>query len=442
MNDMDADGDRLMAPLRELRLRPDGIDVSAAMRQGRRRYHLIRVALMGGVVGLTTVVGLTATFVLEQRVARGPIPSDLSPPVGGPAFCTVDTLPPPVSGTRAVAVAVDPTGRFIIGRVDTDGQDSDGQGSPAIIASGGTRPSVKTVQSWPRRAVIWDNGTPSLIEAPDSVLQLDAVNSSGVAVGTSTGKDGGSVAVVYRKGTLTPLAGGIAAQWIGEDGRIGGHLSDAAGGGVAVWATPDAQPVPLVGVPNGSTAHITSIAADGTVVGWAAPPPLRHNPQDVENSPRGDTGYLWRLNGVATALPMPTLPGRKVVGFVPMSLNGDRIFGVAYVEGTSIERRLIWMDIPSPAATEYPADAQLVTGQSANARGWFTGGFDDRLDTTPAIATPDGRLDLPTVSGIVGQTARGANADGTVIVGNAYEPATRTDQALVWHCPHHRLRSS
>jgi hypothetical protein len=441
MNNMDTDGGRLLAPLRELRPEPDGIDVSAAMRQGRRRYHLMRVAQTASVLGLTAVVSLTAAFVLQQPADRGPIRSDLSPPVGGPAFCTLDTLPSPVPETRALAVAVDPSGRYIIGRVDTDGPNTNGQTPPAIIASGGTRTSVKTAQSWPRHAVIWDNGTPSLIEAPGSVLQLDAVNSSGVAVGTSTGKDGKSVAVVYRNATLTPLAGGIAAKWIGDDGRIGGHLDDAAGGGVAVWATPDAQPVPLAGVPHGWTAHISSIAADGTVVGWATPPPLPHHPQDVENSPRGDTGYLWRPDGAMTTLPTPTLPDRKVIGFVPMSLNGDRVFGVAYVEGTSIERRLMWMDIPSPAATEYPADAQLVTGPSANIRGWFAGAIDDRLDMPPAIATPNGRLDLPTASGAAGHTALAANRDGTVIVGNAHEPTTYTGQALVWHCPHHRLRS-
>lgn len=359
---------------------------------------------------------------------------DLSPPVGGPATCAIETLPLPVSGTSAIAIAVDPTGRFILGRVDTGG----GQGSSAIIASGGTRPTGRAVQAWPSRAVLWDNGTPSLIEWSGSGLQLEAVNSNGVAVGTATDKDGKSVAVVYRNGKLTQLAKGTAAKWIGEDGRIGGHLSEAAGGGMAVWATPDAQPVPLAGVPKGWTAHISGIAADGTVVGWAAPPPVRHSQQDVENSPRGNTGYLWRHDGVATALPMPTLPDRKVVGFVPMSLKSNRIFGIASVEGASIEMRLVRLDLPSPAATEYPDDAQLVTGQSANARGWLAGGFGDRLETTPALATPDGRIDLPTVSGAVGQTALGANADGTVIVGNAHEPATLASQALVWHCPHHR----
>lgn len=416
MENHDREGVQLLAPLRDLPTGDVRVDLAAAVARGRRRYWTLRALQSSAAAGVATavvigVVALVGGWSADTRPepnasGTGPVSTPTVPAVlaGPPSSCEVTRLSGPSGSTWAYATAVDPTGRFIVGREYLAG------GQP--------------------QAVLWDGGVPRSIPVPGDDPSPEAVNSSGVAVGLSL-LDGTEVAWVYVDGAVKLLRGGNAATLVGETGRIVGYRHDGVAKVTLVWDTPESDPVDLAVPGPGWRASVNSIAPDGTVVGSVAPP--------NDDTGLRDEGYLWHPDGTATRLPLPSVPGRTVTGFAPYVLEPDSIVGIVAFETPDGhgDYRLVRVDRQTGIATEYPEAAHRVRPHGPfNQRGWYAGSVGIGPDTKPAVASPAGRLDLPVDPDLTEQAAIGISDDGSIIVGRGFEASENVYRvhALVWHC--------
>ncbi|GAA2350529.1 hypothetical protein [Dactylosporangium salmoneum] len=341
---------RLLTPLRQEPQRPSTVDVRRAVVRGERRRMTLRVASVAVVV-LAVLVGGWAVASPEAgpKPAPWPAASGTRPPDSGlspgvtPLQCTAYPLElPPRAAGGGTVTGSDPSGQYIIG----------------TGIDGGTG-----------LALLWDDTKYGVVNAPDG-LQLQGVNTHGVAVGATYGKK--HVPWVVQGGVARLLAhpDGVDAvpYAINGKGQIAGSIHNQP----VLWADPDAAPVPLRLPGPGYSGVARGIAEDGTVVG------------ELLNGDRS-AAYVWSPDGTPRMLPAPVVDGRPATNY-----GADQVRN-GWASGRVGERWAVWN-----LATD---EVRVVTGGApgvVNGSGWtlVSTGADVVIDTRTA-----GLIILPTPAG-------------------------------------------
>ncbi|MGC4746755.1 hypothetical protein ACLQ28_13980 [Micromonospora sp. DT201] len=384
------DDQRVTALLRSVPVPDPQVDVSRAIRDGRRRRQRRRV---GGAAAVTLLAGLGVVGAVQLRgVASEPAPTapalaatpsvSTSTAPGSSLTCEASWLPQPIPGPVAVAIDVDPTGRHIVGEIGTGNEDG--------------------------RVVLWTDGQATVL--PATVRHGSVVNAEGYVIGTN----GDGTGWVYRNGSLRTLAippgyDAVLLHAINGRGDIAGTAMGANESHHAVlWSVDRPQEYRLIGRP-GSTA--TGITEDGTVVGKM-----------------GGLPYRWTPQGAGTALALPDgSPSASVE-----SAHGTWAIGMvagAERDGGGVLMLPVRWNLTTGAVSRLPfPSAAAVAGNG------------DLLvdDGAPLVVAPDGasrrlpgRPDVrATEAGTY--TAEGISDDGRTVVGSAYE--NEVHRPLVWRC--------
>ncbi|MEU4472109.1 hypothetical protein [Micromonospora sp. NPDC023888] len=383
------DDKRIATLLRSAPVPEPRVDVQRAIRDGRRRRQRRRV---GGLATVTVLAGLGAVGTVQFGGAASepaPIPpalavSPTAPVSTAPArslTCEASLLPQPIGGPVAVATAVDPTGRHIVGDIGTGNEDG--------------------------RVVLWTDGRAKVL--PAAARHGAAVNAGGYVVGTN----GDGTGWVYRGGTLRTLAtppgyDAVLVYAVNGRGDIVGTARGANDSHRAVlWSVDRPQQYRLLGRPGSAANGITE---DGTVVGTM-----------------GDQPYRWTPQGVGAELAVPdgyphasvdSAHGNWAIGMVPGAQRGGSVqmLPVRWNLTTGAASLL-----PYPSANGVAANGDLLVS-----------------DTAPLVVAADGtsrrlpeRAEIPaTEAGTY--TANGISDDGRTVVGAVYE--NQQHRPLVWRC--------
>jgi hypothetical protein len=398
--------------------RPPSIDIEAAMRQGRRRRLIRRAALTGGALSLTLVAIAAVPIALAANADRSrnaagestaapsvsavgspsasaavsPPASRAAPPaaVTAPTSCKVEKLPIPDNVAMALVTAADPTGRYLFGR------------------------------SYPRagehQTLLWKDGKATKIAVPGDDPVINAVNSAGVAVGSSISGDTWQ-AWVYHDGRVEQLPGvNTWATGINVDGTVVGARADPGKGlrTPVIWRSLTAEPQDLA-TPEGMNGEARDIADDGTVVG-----------QIFGNE--GESAYAWSPDGIGRKL---ALPGDKAErgGSAAYTVQGDWATGINGVQGGGGGLRWNLRTDEVEAVSAFS-----IRPSTANASGWMVGtdaqGRGLLVAGGKKVQLPDGYLHKAGEQSNIPETI---SDDGKVIGGQA-DDAGGTIHAVVWHC--------
>lgn len=396
------DHQRMRALLRDVDFPEPRLDVATTIRTGQRRRAGRWAATTAAGVGVLVAAAATVQLAPWDH-PRGPDRSATRPtPATLPAAldCTVEPLPPPNGRTSAVATGIDPTGRYVIGMVDNDG-------------------------SGPPRSVLWTDGQPQLL--PAGASGEEAVNASGVVVGTLTTGAGGH-AWIFRDGQLRNLpvpAGSEAGEVsINTRGDVAGVLYHDGTRVPIVWPADRPGSYRILASPGGGVI-VRGITDSGVVVGG------------MQDGPP----YRWEPNG--TGSPMATPPG-LTTGWV---IDVAGTWAVGY-----FEERQASTDSAHPTPTPTPGHQaavrwNLATGQ-ATALGFdaLPAAIDaaGRVlipESPPRLVGPDGTMRaLPAVAGYVFAHAAGISDNGTVagfVATDDKDPAAGPyrSQSVRWSCP-------
>jgi hypothetical protein len=429
----------LLGPLDIEPASPSTVDVRRAMADGRRR---VRMRRMTGVAAAAVVTVLAAAGApLAWQGIAGPVdpppfaaPSEpaasptTAPAPAGPApptRCEVEPLPMPDGSYQSLLSGADPTGRYLVGRsYSTNGRPN--------------MPSGTRVQP-----LIWDRGEFTEVDLPGADPTLSAVNSHGVAVGSSFGPDDRAVPFVYQDGVASPLDGeDLYAVAINEDDVIVGH-NPIGDGPPVVWRSPSASAEEL-SIPGPSwSVRALGVDADGTVVGHGS---------DLDEAPDAiQQAFVWGPDGVRQELPMPTIDGQVAVGFRARSIHAGVVTGQAVeaMDGGGWRFHTVRYDLATGQFTDVSA-ASPVYPAVVSRHGWVVGGGADGLAMWPGEGQPlpmpmpdllraDDELPGPRYDLVV------LSDDGRLVAGQVYgydddpplgdggEPMM-TAWAVVWHC--------
>jgi uncharacterized membrane protein len=302
-------GQALRTLMREYDLPPTGTDVGRAVRVGRRRNTrhrvLVAAAAAVGVMGASSAValGLPVPGLSDQDAPAGP----------ATATCAAAQRLAVPGLRRVLAIAADPTGRYVVG---SGVSDSDGR----------------------QRMVLWRDGEPTVVEMPKGTRPVD-VNSAGVVVGgVLTYPVAVSVAGKVVNGTMT-YPPELGSSWVYQDGQMRdlarprGYLTASVTGinergdmtGTSanqddswiavVWPAgapdkPRRLDAPMNAVPE-------DISDDGTVVGSL------YEPGHMPPGANGGKAYAWSPDGRGRELDVPT----GWAGARAMRVSGDWIYG-------------------------------------------------------------------------------------------------------------------
>jgi hypothetical protein len=328
-----------------------------------------------------------------------PTPTPTPPPVQPPAMpttCAGQRLPVPAGApASAIVTAVDPTGEFVGGR----------SYYPNNV----------------RKLVLWDNGSVHAVNVDGFDMQINAINSSGVAVGSTFVGDGTSTrAFVIHGTTATLLPGdGAAALSINDSGVIVGTVPGGGRYVPVIWRSETAEPQPLPLPPGLTQGENYIIDDDGTVAGE-----MKGTASAV------GTIVLWQPDGTPADLagdyPMTDQHGQ------PLDVN--EVMLLDYRDGwITIRLRDTGLDVVWNIHTR---QTRWIDGSSGNVNryGWTL----SWRDGEPVLDTDQGVLGLPHVSGVTYQAhtaavLTGLSDDGHTIVGYLSDDSP-TLVPVIWLC--------
>jgi hypothetical protein len=376
---------------------PPRVDLSAVMVEGRRRRrrrHAGQAAIAVVAVGaVLTAVPVGLATVHHRRPApsavASPRPTEPTPePSPTSVTCVLQELPVPAGANRSDVTGMDPTGRYVVGRVYPDGH--------------------------PKDAVIWHDDLPETVAMPGSLPQLTDVTSAGVAVGGAyNGRT--MVPYIYRDGRLTKLAApaGTTAVAIGDQGTIGGTQEAKPGTDYPIrWATPTSTGTRLP-LPSASWHGVVNdVDADGTIIGT-----ISDGPTSILSRV-----MVWHPDGTTSQLPLPAIAG--VNGLVATSIRHGVITG-EYLISTPHE-----LDF-------FPFSYDLATGRFTKLAGWVISGNGTGwvVGVGPfASSASTGLIKLPNLGGKpASDRATKISDDGHTIAGFVSD-TNGVDHAVVWRC--------
>ncbi|WP_433062506.1 hypothetical protein [Dactylosporangium sp. CS-033363] len=277
-----------MNPLQELRdLDGPGTALTAEglVRAGRARVRRRRQAVAGlaAVLVLVLTVGTAAVAGLQQPphpADRGrPYPGPMSGLPPAPAACDVQMLPLPSGVEGTGPPVIDSTGHWAAGLMD----DHTG-------------------------VVIWRDGVVFGVDGDEQVQYLHAVNSSGTAVG-SANVAGRAAAVTFTdRMNVLPLPAGMpvtTSLWgtgINGAGTVVGYTTASSNVSKPVlWRDGKAE---LLAVPGGGSGAANWISDDGWVGGLVGQVYDAYRP------------YVWRPDGTGFELPLPAGVGKGMVNAI------------------------------------------------------------------------------------------------------------------------------
>ncbi|MFF5082889.1 hypothetical protein ACFY36_38100 [Actinoplanes sp. NPDC000266] len=386
---------------------PSTIDIPRTMTEGRRRRRARR---WSGGVALAAVTAVAAgggtVAVAAMREAPPPPPPPTPSPssiAAAPALvvprdCKV-TLLPTGDIKKATVSSGDPSGHYLTGRV---------------------YPPKREVYT-----VIWKDGVlqnrPSM---PGDDGAWGDINSAGVAVGFSFGKNDETRAYVSTGTKVTPLRGGpSSASAINESGRIVGALGELYQGKPVTWASPAAEPQRLTMPAGFVTGEASEIDEDGTIIGTVA-----------KKSGEG-TGYLWLPNGSGRLMPLPEVEDVKATYFWPESVNSGWVYGRAVRDSRDGGSRTFASYRYNIAANKFEElDIPLGPDIIGSANGWI-------LTTTahfePIIIAGEKAVQLPRYNKMKEYVTSAFSTDGKVAGGyttdtTASDPVA--NRPLMWTC--------
>jgi hypothetical protein len=289
------DDDYGMRLLRPLATEPPGatrIDVTAAMRKGRRARRTRMWSIISGSTAVVVAGATGSAFALSAPAAH-PKPDLPTDPVV-PVACTATRLPS--GGARAAVTGGDPGGTYLVG------------------TSNPSNAKAKAVLVWRDGKLVGD-----VPQTGRSAVMSD-INASGVAVGTTT--EGSPLPYVYRAGQVSRLAGIGTAQAINDAGTIAGthgisipEVGDQTQNVPQRWAGPGAQPEEMKLPPGALGGKAMDIAEDGTVV------------VDLSTKTRVEQSYLWFPDGTSRAIEAPKVGHGRITGFLSAYFRSGWLYG-------------------------------------------------------------------------------------------------------------------
>ncbi len=310
---------------------PQDVRKKGDKRQRNKRTGIVAASAL---VVLSVILAFSSFRILDPSPLppATPIPVDSlvpSPEPGGlPYDCVGQSLPVPEGFTEQNSVqGADPTGRWLVGKVKLGNE---------------------------TRLVIWrDAVMQAAFEMPGGNVDLNDVNSKGVAVGTTL--DGGenvvATAWIYD-GKLRKLTGTHAmANAINEAGTIVGSVQDRP----AVWRPGKTNPEYLPLPPGERVGSATGLTEDGVIVGVVGEANYNFTDSGV---PRA---FAWYPDGTSREL----LPGNGLTWTRVYHAAGKWAIGSASSGSTG--RTVLW-----DLTTGKPVLDQAAYAQRTNAQGWLT----------------------------------------------------------------------
>ncbi|MET8909397.1 hypothetical protein [Micromonospora sp. NPDC004551] len=360
---------------------PSRVDVGAVLDAGRRSERRRRRLTVGLAAVAVLVVGLGSTVVvgrsghdrgLSQVTDRPPeilptatlVPVTVDIAAGAAAPCRYEQYPVPEEAWFPRVSAADPSGRVLAGRAEVSNK------------------AVEQVRSY---LLLWDRGRPSLIDLPEvRGATVNAVNASGVVVGTSRRQDDESrVSWVYRDGRLRHLSPPPGYDQtlplaVNDRGDILG-ISSAVGRGSTpvVWPAGSEGPPRILRGPD--RGRVIGWTADGTVV-WFVPEPSAGVKVPAEIR-------FLRADGSSALRPVPAGWSPGSMRFEQLPMRGDWVAGI----------------IPGAGEKSPPAVLNLRTGELIVYHGL------DTRNHFSVVARPDGGV----LAGVPGQGWKLVDRDGT-----------------------------
>jgi hypothetical protein len=372
------------------------LDARGLADAGRRRVRRRRA--IGTACGAALAAGLLVA--VPSLVFGGGGGSRPEPVAGHPQAvkCPVAVLPVPAGMTNVQPVAVDPTGRYIIGDNIT-GYRNDGKSGKAGMPNS--------------QAVLWTDGQPQalpLVAGKNEAVSAVAVNAGGVVVAIAGSKAFDTV-VRYVGGTPVKL-GTPAGKWTFQGGSVntaGDILVTAYHGDSMVGATAllwKAGSTTATRLPLPAGADVTAITDAGTLVGTLTTGPTT---ADI-------AAYVWDQHGQGRKLKVPAGQHGAV-----NAARGDWAAGNLWDSGTAVR----W-NLTTGAYTDLgihgPAD-------SVNGDGW--------LISDSTVQRDDAKVELATVNGVKGEPRDMSDTGvvvGSILVADSQGGAT-SQGVLRWQCP-------
>ena len=373
---------------------PSRIDMAVLVRDGRRRARRRSLRAAGGAAVAAAV--LVAVPTILTRTETAPTVPAVSSPASvfaatpaAPSSCRVTKLPVPASVKGATPVAVDPSGRYIVGNT-TVGQNF--------------------------RPLVWTDGKPRALSVPAESVEATSVNASGVVVGLMADGprtyvfryvDGTYTKLTMPKGSWNPYpepainaAGDIVIN-AEPSGNMEGKDSI-----VLLWKAGSKTPTRLP-LPAGANAH--DITDDGTIVGG------------VYKDGVGVAAYAWDQQGKGRKLKTPAgqtglayaAQGKWATGGLWPS-ESPALWNLQTGELTKLE--------PEKPAGTTPNPVTNGPGDAVNASGWVA--------ANGSVLRDGPSLELARSTGVTIQPM--GLSDTGLIVG--YETKGDNYEARTWQC--------
>lgn len=247
--------------------------------------------------------------------------------------------------------------------------------------------------------------------------EVAAVNSDGIATGTSDGESDYG-AWTYQDGEVTHLLepGGDAsaithANDINDDGTVVGYFAaiDSSDGDTPAKWEAGSDKATALAVEDGKWGEANAISADGTVVGT-----MYESNDDPEVPFHKQRPWLWSPGGEGRELPLPPDAERGRA----LSISGDWVLMSDMATKPTFYR---W----NKATDGEPEALTLATATDIDSRGRAFGAVDRKV---AGFEDADGVTKLPNVTGKTGGRVRAATDDGRLMAGVSGK------KPVIWFC--------